>query len=54
MRGVRKECGRTIVVNVMSNTKNSTEHADAKDGSISTEDEDIDQRRRRPATFASP
>ena len=48
MRGVRKECGRTIVVNVALNT------TDAMDGSISTEDEDSDQRRRRLATFALP
>ena len=29
-------------------------HADTMDGSISTEHEDSDQRRRRLATFASP
>ena len=51
VRGVRKGYGRTIVVNVASNTKNGkkTMHADAicMDGSISTEDEDSDLRRRR-------
>ena len=43
VRGVRKGCGRTIVVNVASNTKDGkkTMHADAMDGSISTKDEDI-------------
>ena len=45
VRGVRKGCGRTIVVNVASNTKNGkkTMPADAMDGSISTEDKDSDQ-----------
>ena len=43
VRGVRKECGRTIVVNVASKTM----HSDTMDGSISTEDEASDQRRRR-------
>ena len=46
MLRVRKGCGRTIVVNVASNGK-KTMHANAMDGSISTEDEDSDQRRRR-------
>ena len=34
VRGVRKGCGRTIVVNVASNTKNvnKTMHVDAMDG----------------------
>ena len=54
---MRKGCGRTIVVDVASNTKNGkkTMHADAMesvDGSISTEDEDSDQRRRRLATLS--
>ena len=46
VRGVRKECGRTIVVNVASNAMNGkkTMHANAMDGSISTEDEASDQR----------
>ena len=45
VRGVRKGCGRTIVVSVASNTKNGkkTMPADAMDGSISTEDEDSAQ-----------
>ena len=49
VRGVRKGYGRTIVMNVASNAKNGkkTMHADAMDGSISTEDEDSNQRGRR-------